>query len=301
MTRVTNSERRERPREVTAKAKPPAVLMCVVVALAVTVGAVLLDAQRTQDGPASAAAFTAQQTSGAAPTLSPRAVLDRYCVTCHNERLLTAGLALDTVDPERVGDDAEVWEKVVRKLRTGMMPPSPRRRPDAETYASTVSYFETALDRAAAANPNPGRPAVHRLNRAEYTNAIRDLLALEVDGRTLLPADGSSYGFDNIGDVLSVSPGLLERYLLAAAKISRRAVGDPTLRPTTAIYKTSPLLAQDDRVSKTSRSGRVAALRCAITSRSTPSTSSRLPYEDGPAGRTSSRSGWIASVCGCST
>ena len=250
MTRVTNSERRERPREVTAKAKPPAVLMCVVVALAVTVGAVLLDAQRTQDGPASAAAFTAQQTSGAAPTLSPRAVLDRYCVTCHNERLLTAGLALDTVDPERVGDDAEVWEKVVRKLRTGMMPPSPRRRPDAETYASTVSYFETALDRAAAANPNPGRPAVHRLNRAEYTNAIRDLLALEVDGRTLLPADGSSYGFDNIGDVLSVSPGLLERYLLAAAKISRRAVGDPTLRPTTAIYKTSPLLAQDDRVSE---------------------------------------------------
>ena len=246
---MTSSERHERRREVTATAQPAAVLACVVVALAVTVGTVL-DAQRAQDGPASAVAFTAQQTSSAAPTLSPRAVLDRYCVTCHNERLRTAGLALDTVDPERVGDNAEVWEKVVRKLRTGMMPPSPRRRPDAATYASTVLCFETALDRAAAANPNPGRPSVHRLNRAEYTNAIRDLLTLEVDGRALLPPDASSYGFDNIGDVLSVSPGLLERYLLAAAKISRRAVGDPTLRPATATYKTSPLLAQDDRVSE---------------------------------------------------
>ena len=244
---MTKSERRERPREVTGKTKPAAVLLCVAIALALTVGAVL-DAQRTQDGrPTNVVAFTAQQTSGAAPTLSPRAVLDRYCVTCHNERLLTAGLALDIVDPERVSDDAEVWEKVVRKLRTGMMPPSPRRRPDAATYAATVSYFETALDRAAATSPDPGRSAIHRLNRAEYTNAIRDLLALEVDGRALLPPDGSSYGFDNIGDVLSVSPGLLERYLLAAAKISRRAVGDPTLRPATAIYKTSPLLAQDDR------------------------------------------------------
>ncbi|HIM52061.1 MAG TPA: DUF1592 domain-containing protein [Acidobacteria bacterium] len=246
---MTTFERPERQREVTAKAKPAVVLVCVVATLAVTVGTVL-DAQRAQDGPAGAAAFSTQQTTGAAPTLSPREVLDRYCVTCHNERLRTGGLALDTVDTERVGNDAAVWEKVVRKLRTGMMPPSPRRRPDAATYASTVSYFETALDRVAAANPNPGRPAVHRLNRAEYTNAIRDLLALEVDGRALLPADGASYGFDNIGDALSVSPGLLERYLLAAAKISRRAVGDPTLRPTTAIYKTSPLLAQDDRVSE---------------------------------------------------
>ena len=246
---MTNSRRREQAREATVKGKPAAILMCVVVALAVTVGTVL-EAQRTQDGPANAVAVTAQPTSAAASTLSPRAVLDRYCVTCHNERLLTAGLALDIVDPERVGDDAEVWEKVVRKLRTGMMPPSPRRRPDAETYASTVSYFETALDRAAAAHPNPGRPAVHRLNRAEYTNSVRDLLALEVDGRALLPADESSYGFDNIGDVMSVSPGLLERYLLTAAKISRRAVGDPTLRPATAIYKTSPLLAQNDRVSE---------------------------------------------------
>ncbi len=198
--------------------------------------------------PPAGGTLLAQETAGT-PAVTARALLDRYCVTCHNERLGTAGLALDTVDPAHVGDDAAVWEKVVRKLRTGLMPPSPRPRPDAATYASLVTYFESALDRAAEADLNPGRPAVHRLNRAEYTNAIRDLLALEIDGRAMLPPDESGYGFDNIGDVLSVSPGLLERYLLAAAKISRRAVGDPTLRPTTALYKTSPLLAQTGRVS----------------------------------------------------
>ena len=192
----------------------------------------------------------AQDAEDARTAGTARAALDRYCVTCHNERLRTAGLALDTVDPAHVGDAPEIWEKVVRKLRTGMMPPAPRPRPDAHTYAAVVDYLETALDRASDASPDPGRPALQRLNRAEYTNAVRDLLALEVDGRALLPADDSGYGFDNIGDVLSVSPGLLERYLLAAAKISRRAVGDPTLRPATAIYRTSPLLSQDGRVSE---------------------------------------------------
>jgi hypothetical protein len=191
-----------------------------------------------------------QHTGKPATAAEARALLDRYCVTCHNERLLTAGLALDAVDPAQVADAPEVWEKVVRKLRTGMMPPAPRPRPDAATYGGVVGFLEAALDRAADASPDPGRPAVQRLNRAEYANAIRDLLALEVDGRELLPADDSGYGFDNIGDVLSVSPGLLERYLLAAAKISRRAVGDPTLRPAAAIYRTSPLLAQDGRVSE---------------------------------------------------
>ena len=187
---------------------------------------------------------------GPAEAVSARAVLDRYCVACHNARTLTAGLALDDVDPAHVAEDAAVWEKVLRKLRTATMPPSPRPRPDAATYASLVDYLETALDRSAGAAPDPGRPAVQRLNRAEYANAVRDLLALEVDAQTLLPADESGYGFDNIGDVLTVSPGLLERYLLAAAKISRQAVGDPTLRPTTALYRTSPLLAQDGRSSE---------------------------------------------------
>ena len=185
-----------------------------------------------------------------AEAASARAVLDRYCVACHNARTLTAGLALDAVDPARVADHAEVWEKVLRKLRTRTMPPAPRSRPDAGSYDALVAYFETALDRAAEAAPDPGRPALQRLNRAEYVNAVRDLLALEVDGQALLPADESGYGFDNIGDVLTVSPGLLDRYLLAAAKISRQAVGDPTLRPTTALYRTSPLLAQDGRVSE---------------------------------------------------
>ncbi len=191
----------------------------------------------------------AQDGTDAAQT---RATLDRYCVTCHNANLRTGSLVLDdtAVDPGRVGRDAAVWEKVVRKLRTGMMPPSPRPRPDRQTYVSLVSYLEAELDRAAMANPFPGRPAVQRLNRAEYVNAIRDLLALEVDGRSLLPPDESGYGFDNIGDVLSVSPGLMERYLLAAAKVSRQAIGDPTLRAVTTTYPVSPLLSQDDRLSE---------------------------------------------------
>ncbi len=177
--------------------------------------------------------------------------LGRYCVTCHNERLATAGLLLDRVDIAHVGRDPAVWEKVVRKLRTGLMPPDGRPRPDAATYAGLVAHLETALDRAAQAAPDPGWPAqIHRLNRAEYANAVRDLLGLEIDARALLPADDSGYGFDNIGDVLTVSPGLLARYLSAAAKISRRAVGDPTLRPGATLYKTSPLLLQEGRMSE---------------------------------------------------
>ncbi len=204
-------------------------------------------AAQTQRGDVAPAAAADVAPAAAAEA---RAALDRYCVTCHNDRLRTAGLALDAVDPAQAGDSPAIWEKVVRKLRTGMMPPAPRPRPDADTYTGIVNYLEAALDRAADANPDPGRPAVQRLNRTEYVNAIRDLLALEVDGRTLLPADESGYGFDNVGDVLSVSPGLLERYLLAAAKVARRAVGDPTLRPATSTYRTSPLLAQDGRVSE---------------------------------------------------
>ena len=110
-----------------------------------------------------------------------RAILDRYCVTCHNQKLATAGLTLDKMNPERVGEDAAVWEKVVHKLRTRSMPPAGRSRPDAPGYNSLIARLETELDRAAAAKPNPGRPAIHRLNRTEYTNAIRDLLAVDID------------------------------------------------------------------------------------------------------------------------
>ena len=149
------------------------------------------------------------------PSSSHRALLDRYCVTCHNERLRTAGLTLDTLDVANVAGDAEVWEKVVRKLRAGAMPPGGRPRPDRGASAALVTWLETEIERAAAESPNPGRrPAVHRLNRTEYANAIGALLDLEVDARELLPADDTDvHGFDNIADVISNSPALLEPYM----------------------------------------------------------------------------------------
>src|ERR1051325_3354527 len=143
--------------------------------------------------------------SFAAP--AERAVLNEYCITCHNEKLHTAGLALDKADIEHVSGDAATWEKVLSKIRSGAMPPAGRPRPDQPTFNSLAAYLEKELDAAAAAEPNPGRPAVHRLNRAEYANAVRDLLGLDIDAldiQSLLPADDSGYGFDNIADVLSV-------------------------------------------------------------------------------------------------
>ena len=172
---------------------------------------------------AAVAAGEAETATGAAE----QALLDRYCVTCHNDNLRTAGLALDTVDIARVGDHAEIWERVVGKLRAGMMPPAGRHRPDRETYARLTAFLETELDRAAAANPDPGRAdALRRLNATEYRNAIRDLLDLEVDVAALLPADDSSAGFDNVS-LGGLDPGRLERYLTAARRISRLAVGAP--------------------------------------------------------------------------
>jgi mono/diheme cytochrome c family protein len=195
----------------------------------------------------------AAQTPSAPATVSAeRALVNRYCITCHNERRPTpagAPLLLDKLNIDDVSQDPAIWEKVVRKVRSGAMPPPNLPRPDAATFATWVHSLEGALDRAAARKPDVGRPArVHRLNRAEYTNAVRDLLAVEIDGRSMLPTDDSGYGFDNIGDVLSVSPGLLERYLLAAAKISRQAIGDPSLKPGTTTYRMSPLLLQTDRL-----------------------------------------------------
>src|SRR5580765_6960045 len=142
----------------------------------------------------------------------PRATLDTYCVTCHNQRLKTGGLALDVLDPAHVESDPAVWEAVVRKVRTRTMPPQGLPRPDDATAASLTLSLTTALDRAGT-RPNPGRPLLRRLNRAEYGNVIRDLLALDVDVRSLLPADDAAFGFDNNADLLVVSPSLLERYL----------------------------------------------------------------------------------------
>ena len=185
--------------------------------------------------------------SGAAQV---RAVLDRYCVTCHNGRLRTAGLALDTLGVGQVGGHAEAWEKVVRKLRARAMPPAGRPRPDRATYEAVASVLETALDRAAADNPNPGRTAAHRLNRSEYANAVRDLLDLEVDARALLPPDDADLGFDNMADILSMSPARLERYLSAARRIARLALGDPAGAPTSETYVVPKLRFQDHRMSE---------------------------------------------------
>ena len=193
-----------------------------------------------------------QETSNTAPQSDSQytAVLTRYCITCHNEKLKTADLVLSKLDISNPGADALVWEKVARKLRTGQMPPAGVPRPEQAFYDDFTAYLETALDRAAAAMPNPGRPSAHRLNRAEYTNAVRDLLATDIDGASLLPAEEASRGFDNIADVLSVSPLLVERYMSAARKISRLAIGDPDVRPFTAEYNVSRRLVQDDRMSE---------------------------------------------------
>ncbi len=185
------------------------------------------------------------------PAHSPhRTVLDRYCVTCHSQQLLTAGLSLESLDVEQVGEEAEMWEKVLGRLRSRAMPPVGMPRPDESDYDSIIAYLEGELDRAAENHPNPGKIVPHRLNRTQYTNAIRDLLALEVDGRTLLPADSSRYGFDNIGNVLTISPMLLERYLSAARKISRLAVGDPAIPPVSEIYTIPKYLKQHERMSE---------------------------------------------------
>lgn len=192
------------------------------------------------------------QTAGARPAAMYRSALDRYCVACHNQRLRTANLALDgrDADLEHVASGAELWEKVVNKLRGQAMPPPGRPRPSPDLYDRFASWLEEELDRAAAANPNPGRPTIRRLNRTEYANSIRDLLSLDIDAAVWLPPDNLGFGFDNNADMLSISPGLLERYMSVATKISRLAVGDPTMRPVVEQYKVSSQLVQDDRVSE---------------------------------------------------
>jgi len=176
------------------------------------------------------------------------ALVDDYCVTCHDEFEKKGGLALDSIVAD-VSKQPDVWEKVVRKLRARQMPPvGKKERPDEATYNTTIAYLESALDRAAAAHPNPGRTAtLRRLTRTEYQNAIRDLLALEIDVTSMLPADESSYGFDNV-TVGDLSPTLLDRYISAAEKISRIAVGRPSRSPGGETIRTPPDLTQEDHI-----------------------------------------------------
>ena len=176
-----------------------------------------------------------------------RALLVQYCVGCHNAKNKTGGLTLENADLADVPAHAAVWEKVIGKLRANAMPPRGAPRPNSAERQAFVTYLETSIDRAAEKRPDPGRTITHRLNRTEYGNAVRDLLALEIDADTFLPADDSGFGFDNIGDVLSVSPMLAERYLSAARKISRAAVGDPGIRPTTESFEIDKYRKQDDR------------------------------------------------------
>jgi cytochrome c551/c552 len=188
------------------------------------------------------------QAAGAPSPLAPqRAVLDQYCVTCHNQKLKTAGLMLDKLDLAHAGEDAGAWEKVVRKLRAGMMPPGGMPRPNATAYEALTVALESELDRAAAAKPHLVPASVHRANRTEYANAIRDLLALDIDPAAFLPADDTSYGFDNIVSGLQVSPALVEGYVSAAAKISRLALGHETA-PSRKVYHVREDYSQEDHI-----------------------------------------------------
>jgi hypothetical protein len=179
---------------------------------------------------------------------SQQALLKQYCVTCHNDTAKTGGLSLETLDIDRPEANAETWEKVVRKLRAGLMPPTGAPRPDAATYATFRHNIEDALDRTARANPNPGATPLHRMNRAEYANAIRDLLSIDVDPSTILPPDDSLEGLDNLADVLGTSPALIERYVGAAAKISRLAVGNTDIQPLSVTYKVRGDVSQDKHI-----------------------------------------------------
>ena len=218
--------------------------------LAVVWSAAALVVAAGQDSRASRATpvVAAVSAAPAVDAASARAVVDRYCVTCHSARLKTGDLSLEGHDLARVADNTEVWEKVVRKVRAGVMPPQGVVRPSPETLSATMTWLERELDRAAVARPYPGRPLLHRLNRVEYQNAIRDLLSLDVDATSMLPPDDSAYGFDNVADVLGVSPSLQERYLTAAARVSALAVGDPNWRPGSETFRVPQDLSQNQHV-----------------------------------------------------
>jgi mono/diheme cytochrome c family protein len=205
-----------------------------------------------------AAAQTAAQPAGAAQPApaaagvpSQRALLDRYCVGCHNQKGRAAGqeparkLTLDDLDLARIPDHAEVWERVVRKMRAGMMPPSGSRRPDKAAYDGFVTWLETVLDKNAAPYAPP--PGLHRLNRTEYANVIRDLLSLDIDAAAYLPPDDSTHGFDNVAGALGISSTLVEAYVSAAGKISRLAIGEPAPAGL-VVYRTPEDTTQDYHV-----------------------------------------------------
>ena len=188
------------------------------------------------------------QQSAAKPVTQAKEVVDKYCITCHNQRVKASGLVLENMDIAKASEGAEIWEKVIRKVQGGMMPPVGAPRPDKAAFDGLVSHLTTAIDAAAAAKPNPGRTVLHRLNRAEYANAIRDLFALDIEAEALLPPDYEAHGFDNIADVLGVSPSLMERYLSAAWRITDLAVGSTKITPALDTFRVRSDLSQHDHV-----------------------------------------------------
>jgi len=179
-------------------------------------------------------------------------IVQTYCVTCHNENLKTANLLLDQAISGTIEGQPAIWEKVVRRLKARSMPPVGMPRPEENEYQFLIGHLENGLDLHAAANPNPGRSVPHRLNRAEYANAVRDILNLEVNIEELLPSDpASGHGFDNIADVLTLSPLLMERYITAAKSISRLAVGNPNQPAEVKTYLIPSNMVQEDRVDDT--------------------------------------------------
>ncbi len=182
------------------------------------------------------------------PSVNPQAFTEQYCLACHDDTSMVAGISFENVDWKNPGKSGELLEKVIRKVGTGEMPPPGMPHPRMADAHAFTGWLVDSLDKYAAAHPNPGRPAVHRLNRAEYSNAIRDLLALDTKPGSLLPVDDSGYGFDNIGDVLSLSPSLIERYLSVARRVGQTAVGDLTLKPSDEEFL-NPMKKATDRVS----------------------------------------------------
>ena len=183
--------------------------------------------------------------SAQTPNFNPQAFTEQYCVACHDDTSTVAGISFESVDWKNPGKSAEILEKALRKAGAGEMPPPGMPHPSAAEVKGFTGWLVDSLDKYAAAHPNPGRPAVHRLNRAEYSNAVRDLLALDTKPGALLPVDDSGYGFDNIGDVLSVSPALIERYLSVARRVSKAAVGDLSLKPSDEEFENSNRKATD--------------------------------------------------------
>ena len=197
---------------------------------------------------ASAQATAVKKPDTTSTATNDQALVDKYCATCHNARTLSGNLSLAGLDVTAPADHPETFEKVIRKVRAGLMPPAGMPRPERATLDGFAGRLETNLDRAAALAPNPGSHLLHRMNRTEYANAIRDLLHLDVNATTLLPADDSSEGFDNIADALRVSPALVERYTSAAVKVSRLAVGNLLLTASTATYRVPGDLAQSNHL-----------------------------------------------------